>query len=102
MDEMNKNEVMETAEVAATEVCENSTSTGSSNGLLRAVGLVAAGVGAVVALGVAVDKKLFDRRAKKKGYVKIEKPEEAEDEVIDIDPDDICCDDEDDEEKTEE
>lgn len=100
MDEMNKNEVVETAEVAATEVCENSTSTGTSNGLLKAVGLVAAGVGAVVALGVAVDKKLFDRRAKKKGYVKIEKPEEADDEVIDIDFDEL--DNDENEEETEE
>lgn len=96
MDEMNTNEVMETTETMVTEGTETSTSTGSSSGILKAVGLVAAGLGAVVALGMALDKKLFDKRAKKKGYVKVEKPEESEDEVIDADFEEV--DDETDEE----
>lgn len=99
MDEMNTNEVMETTETAIAEGYENSTSTGASKGLLKTVGIVAAGLGALVALGVAVDKKLFDKRAKKKGYVKIEEPKESEDEVIDIDFDEL--DNDEDEEETE-
>lgn len=99
MGKMNTNEVMETTETEVAEGYENSTSTGSSKGLLKALG-VAAGVGAVVALGVAVDKKLFDKRAKKKGYVKIEEPKESEDEVIDIDFDEL--DNDENEEETEE
>lgn len=100
MDKMNTNEVMETTETEVAGGYESSTSTGSSKGLLKAFGIVAAGVGAVVALGVAVDKKLFDKRAKKKGYVKIEEPKESEDEVIDIDFDEL--DNDENEEETEE
>ena len=96
MDEMNTNEVMETTETEVAEGYENSASTGSSKGILKAIGIV----GAVVALGVAVDKKLFDKRAKKKGYVKIEEPKESEDEVIDIDFDEL--DNDENEEETEE
>ena len=101
MDEMNTNEVMETTETEVAEGYKTSTSTGSSKGLLKAVGIVAAGVGAVVALGLTIDNKLFDKRAKKKGYVKPESDETPdEDEVIDIDFDEL--DNDENEEETEE
>ena len=100
MDEMNTNEVMETAKTEITEACEECASTGSSKGLLKTVGIVA-GVGALVALGLTIDNKLFDKRAKKKGYVKSESDETPdEDEVIDIDFDEL--DNDENEEETEE
>lgn len=100
MDEMNTNEVMETAKTEITEACEECASTGSSKGLLKTVGIVA-GVGALVALGLTIDNKLFDKRAKKKGYVKPESDETPdEDEVIDIDFDEL--DNDENEEETEE
>lgn len=86
--EIMKDEVVETAKTEITEACEECASTGSSKGLLKTVGIVA-GVGALVALGLTIDNKLFDKRAKKKGYVKPEPDETPDEDVIDIDFDEL-------------